>query len=111
MNLFVFLSDISNPALPITPYDHPSFIIFIQVSQEDTDNLLESMRQQIKGRGSTSFQSLSRLFRIMDNDKKLSYGEFKKGVHDIGLTMNEEQVRAMFNSFDNVSQVISHNAE
>ena len=47
----------------------------------------------------------------MDDDKKLSFGEFKKGVHDIGLTMNEEQVRAMFNSFDNTSHIISHNAQ
>lgn len=44
----------------------------------------------------------TRMFRRIDDDrsKQLSYEEFRKGIHDTGLVMEEEGYREMFNMFD-----------
>ena len=45
---------------------------------------------------------LTRMFRRIDDDrsKQLSYEEFRKGIHDTGLVMEEEGYREMFTMFD-----------
>ena len=42
------------------------------------------------------------MFRRIDDDrsKQLSYEEFRKGIHDTGLVMEEEGYREMFTLFD-----------
>ena len=42
------------------------------------------------------------MFRRIDDDrsKQLSYEEFRKGIHDTGLVMEEEGYREMFTMFD-----------
>ena len=42
------------------------------------------------------------MFRRIDDDrsKQLSYEEFRKGIHDTGLVMEEEGYRQMFAMFD-----------
>ena len=42
------------------------------------------------------------MFRRIDDDrsKQLSYEEFRKGIHDTGLVMEEEGYRQMFSMFD-----------
>ena len=44
----------------------------------------------------------TRMFRRIDDDrsKQLSYEEFRKGIHDTGLVMEEEGYREMFTMFD-----------
>ena len=46
--------------------------------------------------------SIHRTFRIYDDDssRSLSLAEFGKGIHDYGITMSDEEVSALFDSFD-----------
>ncbi len=65
-------------------------------------HLLESMKKEIKARGSDGFLGLQRRFRIMDDDgsKTLSLLEFKKALQELKLKLTEVDIRALFEYFD-----------
>lgn len=60
------------------------------------------LRLKLLCRGAKGIKGFSRQFRIMDDngDKKLSKYEFTKGCHDFGLDMDDEEINALFTSFD-----------
>ncbi|XP_065833419.1 calcyphosin-like protein [Oscarella lobularis] len=60
-------------------------------------------REMCLKRGAHGIKSIGRQFRIMDDDgsRTLNYDEFRKGVHDFGLTeLGDGDLREMFSSFD-----------
>ncbi|XP_034115685.1 calcyphosin-like protein [Drosophila nasuta] len=60
------------------------------------------LRLQCFSRGATGILGLARAFRVMDDDgsKTLNLEEFKKGIIDIGLDVNESDIDDMFKRFD-----------
>jgi len=63
---------------------------------------IEKLRLLCLQRGASGILGLGKSFRIMDDNRSgdLSYEEFKKGMHDVGLQLNDEEVAAMFLEFD-----------
>jgi len=64
---------------------------------------LEKLRLACLARGANGIQGLSRTFKIMDDDesRSLDAKEFKKGIHDYGLTeMDQETIDELFTIFD-----------
>ena len=55
---------------------------------------IEYLRQQCLARGATGIMGLGRTFKIMDDDGShtLTFPEFKKGMHDYGVYLNEDKV-------------------
>eukprot|EP00794_Sanderia_malayensis_P008213 gene8213-9093_t len=53
-------------------------------------------------RGASGIKGLGRQFKIMDDDrsKSLTYEEFRKGTHDFGLVISEDETKAIFAAFD-----------
>ncbi|XP_072032234.1 calcyphosin-like protein [Amphiura filiformis] len=66
------------------------------------DELIEKLRAQCLKRGASGIKGLSRTFRIMDDDgnKKLDLEEFKKGLHDYGVEVNQDEAKGLFQAFD-----------
>eukprot|EP00606_Chrysophyceae_sp_TOSAG23-5_P000485 GSChrysophyteH2.ASY1.ANO1.382.1 assembled CDS len=64
--------------------------------------LLKKLKQALSDHGARGFHGLQRKFRILDDDNngKLSQGEFKKGISELGLAMAESEIRLLFNHFD-----------
>ncbi len=64
--------------------------------------LVKKMKTALRSHGARGFHGLQRKFRIMDdnNDGKLSLGEFRKGIEELGLDVTGSDVRLMFNHFD-----------
>ncbi|KAH8359787.1 hypothetical protein KR093_008870, partial [Drosophila rubida] len=60
------------------------------------------LRLQCFSRGATGILGLARAFRVMDDDgsKTLNLEEFKKGIIDMGLDVNESDIEDMFKRFD-----------
>jgi len=57
----------------------------------------------LKTKGAKKQSYLSDLFKSMDKDhsKKIDYGEFKRGLFQLGLNdLTEAEVRKLFNEFD-----------
>jgi len=64
---------------------------------------LEKLRLSTLQRGCSGIKGLGRMFRIIDDDgsRKLDLNEFKKGLHDYGLTnLSKEEVETLFKRFD-----------
>ncbi|KAL5253981.1 hypothetical protein ACHWQZ_G013670 [Mnemiopsis leidyi] len=63
---------------------------------------IEMLRLQCLSRGASGIKGLGRAFRIMDDDsnKKLDMSEFKKGISDYGLVLEDGEVIALFRTFD-----------
>jgi Ca2+-binding EF-hand superfamily protein len=63
---------------------------------------LEELRRQLAARGASGIIGLARKFRIMDDDgsKSLSMAEFKKGVRECSLDLNEQELNQLFQHFD-----------
>jgi Ca2+-binding EF-hand superfamily protein len=57
----------------------------------------------LKTKGAKKQSYLSDLFKSMDKDhsKKIDYGEFKRGLFQLGLNdLTEAEIRKLFNEFD-----------
>ncbi|XP_003390641.1 PREDICTED: calcyphosin-like protein [Amphimedon queenslandica] len=67
-----------------------------------TSDPLEKLRLKCLARGASGIKGLGRVFRIMDDDgsRSLSYDEFKKGLHDYGLSLTDSESKQMFQKFD-----------
>jgi len=67
-----------------------------------TKDPIEMLRLQCLARGSAGIKGIGRVFKIMDDDgsRALDYGEFKKGLRDYGVDIEEPRVREMFAAFD-----------
>ena len=78
--------------------DHPGR----QPPHAGLTHLIDSMKKEIKARGSDGFLNLQRRFRIMDDDgsKSLSLLEFKKALLEFKLNLTEVDIRALFEYFD-----------
>jgi len=63
---------------------------------------IEKLRLLCLQRGASGILGLGKSFRIMDdnNSGDLNYDEFKKGMKDTGLNLNDEEYAAMFLQFD-----------
>ena len=55
---------------------------------------VERLQAQALSRGATGIKGLARSFKIMDDnaDHTLTFAEFKKGLRDFGLYLDDEQV-------------------
>lgn len=63
---------------------------------------LERLRLQCLSRGASGIKGLARMFRIIDDDlnRRIDYSEFKKGIHDYGLSLEQNQLQELFTRFD-----------
>lgn len=63
---------------------------------------LEILRLKCLERGANGIKGLGRTFRIMDDDesKSLDFKEFKKGIHDYGLLMEDGVIKQLFEQLD-----------
>ncbi|KAL3869503.1 hypothetical protein ACJMK2_042175 [Sinanodonta woodiana] len=63
---------------------------------------LEKLRAACLMRGANGIKGFSRSFRIMDDDEShtLDFKEFKKGVHDYGVLMDDAEIQQLFQSLD-----------
>ncbi|XP_063681109.1 calcyphosin-like protein isoform X2 [Bolinopsis microptera] len=63
---------------------------------------VEMLRLQCLSRGAAGIKGLGRAFRIMDDDsnKRLDMSEFKKGISDYGLVLENEEIKDLFTTID-----------
>ncbi|XP_052274406.1 calcyphosin-like protein isoform X3 [Dreissena polymorpha] len=63
---------------------------------------LEILRLKCLARGANGIKGLGRTFKIMDDDenKALDLKEFKKGIHDYGILMEDTIIKQLFDSLD-----------
>jgi len=66
------------------------------------DPNVAKLRELCLKRGATGIKGIRRQFKIMDDDrsKTLSYDEFRKGIHDFGLAVTDEESKNIFAAFD-----------
>jgi calcyphosin len=80
--------------------------IYDRPNRDDVSNARETLLACLRKRGSSdSVAALGQCFRIMDdnNDNKLSFGEFRKGCRDFGVSadkVSDTDLRTLFNTFD-----------
>lgn len=67
-----------------------------------TTDPIEKLRLKCLARGASGIKGIGRIFRIMDDDgsKSLDLAEFKKGIRDYGLVIDDAEAKAMFTEFD-----------
>eukprot|EP00040_Diaphanoeca_grandis_P042203 m.264395 g.264395 ORF g.264395 m.264395 type:complete len:211 (-) comp55932_c0_seq1:81-713(-) len=64
---------------------------------------IENIRARCLARGASGIKGIGRAFRIMDDDgsKSLNFSEFKKGLNDYGIRLDQtEQYQEVFDLFD-----------
>lgn len=63
---------------------------------------MEQLRSQLFARGTRGIVGLQRKFRILDDDGSgaVNLAEFKKGIRESGLQLNELQINTLFCYFD-----------
>ena len=64
--------------------------------------LLNQVKQALLQRGTYGIRGLSRLFRVMDDNGngQLDHEDFKWGLYDAGLYLNDDQVKTLIEHFD-----------
>jgi Ca2+-binding EF-hand superfamily protein len=64
--------------------------------------LLDRLKKEIRGRGSTGFLGLQRKFKIIDddNDRMINLGEFKKAMKEMKMNLSDSELRTLFDHFD-----------
>ncbi|XP_064386901.1 calcyphosin-like protein [Halichondria panicea] len=70
-------------------------------AQTETDPV-ELLRLKCLSRGAAGIKGLGRAFRVLDDDgsKSLSYEEFKKGIHDYQVGLEDGVIKQLFATFD-----------
>ena len=63
---------------------------------------VERLRLQCLSRGASGIKGLGRTFKIMDDDgsRSIDYKELKKGIHDYGVVMEDDEVKEVFAKID-----------
>lgn len=69
---------------------------------QSTNDPVEKLRLQCLARGSAGIKGIGRVFKIMDDDgsRSLDFKEFRKGVSDYGLDLDDDIIKGMFAAFD-----------
>eukprot|EP01038_Epipyxis_sp_PR26KG_P004385 gene4385-6201_t len=64
--------------------------------------IIQRLKKELKTRGGNGFIALQRKFRILDDDnsKSLNLAEFKKGMKEMNLNLNDTELRMLFEHFD-----------
>eukprot|EP00161_Ancyromonas_sigmoides_P002880 TRINITY_DN12648_c0_g1_i4.p1 TRINITY_DN12648_c0_g1~~TRINITY_DN12648_c0_g1_i4.p1 ORF type:complete len:119 (+),score=17.61 TRINITY_DN12648_c0_g1_i4:49-405(+) len=64
--------------------------------------LLQRLRQKCDEKGVAGVKNLARLFRLMDADgsRNLSIGEFREGMEDYGVFLDEYELDTLFQALD-----------
>jgi len=73
------------------------------VGAPESRSVLERVRTKIAQRGGLNgIRTLGILFRVIDDNrsKSLSYEEFKKGMHDFGVSLTEKEFKTLCKVFD-----------
>jgi Ca2+-binding EF-hand superfamily protein len=73
-----------------------------QALKKGVKDPVEELRLKCLSRGASGIKGLGRVFRIMDDNgsKSLDFEEFKKGLHDYGVPLEDKDARATFQQFD-----------
>ena len=73
-----------------------------QSNTDDTEVLMDNLREQLVSRGARGMVGLQRKFRIIDDDntKSLSLSEFKKAMKECSLKLSDIQLNQLFSFFD-----------
>lgn len=63
---------------------------------------LEKLRFRCLARGASGIKGLGRTFKIMDDDgnRSIDFKEFKKGLHDYGCMLENEEAQEIFTDID-----------
>ena len=74
-----------------------------RMNAEKAEDPVEKLRYRVLERGSGGIRGIGRIFRIMDDngDRKLDLAEFKKGLHDFGVILeDDDEYSDVFERFD-----------
>lgn len=71
-------------------------------AQHTAKSPLEKLRFRCLARGASGIKGLGRTFKIMDDDgsRSIDYKEFKKGLHDYGCMLENDEVENIFGEID-----------
>ncbi|MES1903223.1 MAG: hypothetical protein MHPSP_002777 [Paramarteilia canceri] len=61
---------------------------------------LEKLKSQLMLRGVSGVVSYVRSFRVISENGKLNYQDFKDGMRNFGVTLTVDQLKSLFNQFD-----------
>ena len=64
--------------------------------------IVRNLKKELIAHGGTGYHALQRKFRIMDDDnsKTINFGEFKKGLMELGLkSLANSEMRELFGHF------------
>lgn len=71
-------------------------------AREPPHEIIKKVRNTLKRRGAHGIRGIGRTFRRMDDngDRKLDKQEFKWGLKDIGLALEDKELASLFKFFD-----------
>lgn len=71
-------------------------------AREPPHEIIKKVRNTLKRRGAHGIRGIGRTFRRMDDngDRNLDKQEFKWGLKDIGLALEDKELASLFKFFD-----------
>jgi len=87
---------------PVVKPDRETNIPTPQFAPKFQTILVERFREQLKSRGGRGLIGLKRQFKIMDDNGSgtLDINEFRKGIHDFQIDIDEKDIDGLFKAFD-----------
>ena len=87
---------------PVVKPDRETSIPTPQFAPKFQTILVERFREQLKSRGGRGLIGLKRQFKIMDDNGSgsLDINEFRKGIHDFQIDIDEKDIDGIFKAFD-----------